>query len=400
MTSKTSSLTRATGTPLHRLRKFRQALLIGLTLLTVFLVAGISMTIGWRPIIGARARSLTIRKFEATPQRLERGRYIFVGLSGCVHCHSPLEKSQRGFPPVMSMMGAGQVLVEETSLGRIVAPNLTPDVETGSGSWTDDQLARAIREGIGHDGRTLFPMMPYRNFRAMSDEDLASVIVFLRSLPPIRRDLPKTAIAFPVKYLIKGLPQPVTSAVSAQLVSDRVQWGKYLVRMANCAECHSARGADGKSIPGMDFASGIDGGPMKYTVRDTDTGEVKVFQAPPLTAETLAKALSHLFDRSFEASVKDGDGRQVIQMRDKGSGQDVITLRDVAIVMGRTTKGEYKLIDRAAKQTAVTLGVKPLPAFKIPGSKEYGVLRTEFFAWLKSLPAPIRIQKGRKKRKG
>src|SRR4029077_7906792 len=120
MTSKTSSLTRATGTPLHRLRKFRQALLIGLTLLTVFLVAGISMTIGWRPIIGARARSLPIRKFEATPQRLERGRYIFVGLSGCVHCHSPLEKSQRGFPPVMSMMGAGQVLVEETSLGRIV----------------------------------------------------------------------------------------------------------------------------------------------------------------------------------------------------------------------------------------------------------------------------------------
>jgi hypothetical protein len=53
---------------------------------------------------------------------------------------------------------------------------------------------------------------------------------------------------------------------------------------------------------------------MKYTVRDTDTGEVKVFQAPPLTAETLAKALSHLFDRSFEASVKDGDGRQVIQI--------------------------------------------------------------------------------------
>jgi hypothetical protein len=74
-------------------------------LVTVFLVAGISMTIGWRPIIGAKARPLTTRNFERSPQRLERGGYIFMGLSGCVHCHSPLEGSQRGFPPVMSLMG-------------------------------------------------------------------------------------------------------------------------------------------------------------------------------------------------------------------------------------------------------------------------------------------------------
>jgi len=227
------------------------------TLLTVFLVAGISMTIGWGPIIGAKARPLTARKFERTPKRVERVRYIFMGLSGCVHCHSPLEKSQRGFPPVLSMMGAGQVLIEEASLGRIVAPNLTPDMQTGSGAWTDDQLARAIREGIGHDGRTLFPMMPYQNFRSMSDEDLASVVVFLRSLPAIRHDLPKTTIAFPVKYLIKGLPQPVTSPVNAPVASDCVQWGNYLVRMANCADCHTVRGADGKPIRGMDFAGGM-----------------------------------------------------------------------------------------------------------------------------------------------
>jgi mono/diheme cytochrome c family protein len=129
-------------------------------------------------------------------------------------------------------------------------------MQTGSGAWTDDQLARAIREGIGHDGRTLFPMMPYENFRSMSDEDLASVVVFLRSLPPIRHELPKTTVAFPVKYLIKGLPQPVTSPVSAPLASDRVQWGKYLVRLADCTACHTARGAHGEPIPRMDFAGG------------------------------------------------------------------------------------------------------------------------------------------------
>jgi mono/diheme cytochrome c family protein len=256
MTSTTSRLIAATDSSSQAGKTLRKALLIGVMLVTVFLVAGISMTIGWRPIIGAKTRALTTRNFERTPQRLERGRYIFMGLSGCVHCHSPLEGSQRGFPPVMSLMGSGQVLVEKASLGRIVAPNLTPDTQTGSGAWTDDQLARAIREGIGHDGRTLFPMMPYENFRSMSDEDLASVVVFLRSLPPIRHELPKTTVAFPVKYLIKGLPQPVTSPVRSPVASDRVQWGKYLVRLANCADCHTARGAHGEPLPGMDFAGG------------------------------------------------------------------------------------------------------------------------------------------------
>ena len=71
-----------------------------------------------------------------------------------------------------------------------MAPNLTPDPETGAGSWTDDQLARAMREGVGHDGRALFPIMPYQHYRNMSDEDLASVVVYLRSLPPVHNQLP------------------------------------------------------------------------------------------------------------------------------------------------------------------------------------------------------------------
>ena len=70
------------------------------------------------------------------------------------------------------------------SPGAVYPPNITPDKETGAGNWTDDQLARAIREGIGYDGRALFPFMPYENFRYLSDEDLASVIVYLRSIPP------------------------------------------------------------------------------------------------------------------------------------------------------------------------------------------------------------------------
>jgi hypothetical protein len=73
----------------------------------------------------------------------------------------------------------------------VIALNLTPDPETGAGTWSDDRFARAIREGIGHDESTLFPLMPYEVYRAMSDEDLASIVVYLRSLPPFAVPFPR-----------------------------------------------------------------------------------------------------------------------------------------------------------------------------------------------------------------
>jgi mono/diheme cytochrome c family protein len=245
------------STPVSGVSKLRRILLIGVAGLATLLVVGISLTIGWRPFIGPRARPLTARKFEPTPERLERGRYIFMGLSACVRCHTPMDLSQRGFPPLPEMIGAGQVLPQGLLPGRIVAPNLTPDAETGAGNWTDDQLARAIREGIGHDGRALFPMMPYQNFRELSDEDLASIVVFIRSLPPIRHELPKTEVKFPINHLINSLPQPVTSPVSAPDPSDRIQWGKHLMRVAGCASCHTASTPAWKPLPGMEFAGGM-----------------------------------------------------------------------------------------------------------------------------------------------
>jgi mono/diheme cytochrome c family protein len=138
--------------------------------------------------------------------------------------------------------------------GTLVAPNITPDPETGVGSWTDDQLTRAIREGISHDGHTLFPMMPYSHFRRMSDEDLASVVVYLRSLPPVRNTLPPTKVDFPVKYLIRSVPEPVPGAVQADL-STAVSRGKYLVDMALCSACHTVT-KRGQPVAGMEFAGG------------------------------------------------------------------------------------------------------------------------------------------------
>ncbi len=117
-------------------------------------------------------------------------------------------------------------------------------------------LARAIREGIGHDGRALFPEMPYTHFREMSDEDLASVVVYLRSLPPVHHELPATEIIFPVKYLIRSVPEPVSSPVP-DVTADAgpVKYGDHLVSMAGCGDCHTPA-IQGQTEAGMDFAGG------------------------------------------------------------------------------------------------------------------------------------------------
>jgi len=236
------------------MNKLRKVLLLVVSAGVVSLTAVISLTIGWRPFIGPKARPLTSRKFEATPQRVARGRYL-IALTGCAECHSQHDWNTHGAPVIPGTEGSGQWLKMADLPGHIVAPNLTPDVETGAGTWTDDQLARAIREGIGHDGRALFPMMPYKEFRKMSDEDVASIVVFLRSLPPVRSQLSKTEIIFPVKYLIRSVPEPVTTPVTSPDPSDHVKYGQYLVTIGGCGECHTPQ-ERGQPVAGFEYAGG------------------------------------------------------------------------------------------------------------------------------------------------
>jgi hypothetical protein len=224
--------------------------------LIVALSIAISLTIGWRPFIGPRARPLTNRTFERTPERLARGQYLAENL-GCFDCHGEHDWTKHPESLIEGTRGAGYADFPLVGLpGHVVPPNITPDPETGAGNWTDDMLARAIREGIGYDGRTLFPFMPYPDFRNMSDEDLASVIVYLRSIPPIRKALPKTEIIFPVKYLMRSMPQPITEPVPQPDVSTPVKRGEYLVTIAACTDCHTPQ-AKGQPIRGLEFAGGF-----------------------------------------------------------------------------------------------------------------------------------------------
>lgn len=200
------------------------------------------------------------KEFVATPspERLARGRYIVEGIAHCFGCHGNPD-FQDGFgQPRPGTKGAGKTVEHESFQGEpypdgLVHPNITPDKETGAGTWTDAQFERAIRRGIGHDGRELIDFMPYAFFRSMTDEDVASVIVYLRSIPAIHNPLPKRHLPFPVTVNMHPELEPEFPANA----SEQVKHGWYLVRLAQCNDCHTGADEKGNAMTQMMFGGGF-----------------------------------------------------------------------------------------------------------------------------------------------
>lgn len=171
--------------------------------------------------------------------------------------------------PDPARTGAGFVFPEELGFpGRVVAPNITPDEETGVGGWTDGEKIRAIREGVSRDGRALFSFMPFQEFAKLSDEDIYSLVAYLNSLPPLRNPLPRTSLNFPVNLLNRFEPAPLLSPPQPPAAQDRIRYGELLASMA-CRECHSQL-RRGKPLPGMEFAGGHEFAVGRFVARSAN----------------------------------------------------------------------------------------------------------------------------------
>src|SRR3954471_2515228 len=121
---------------------------VGLALLGLVaaLVIAVGFFIGWTLLFRPLIRPVTTKRFDSTPQRLERGRYVGENVAACIRCHSPNDLRK----PVPGTEGSGWVLPpphDNPFKHQIVAPNITPDRDTGIGLWSDDEIGRAIREG-------------------------------------------------------------------------------------------------------------------------------------------------------------------------------------------------------------------------------------------------------------
>lgn len=197
------------------------------------------------------------KRFQATPTRVARGQYIVEAEAHCLHCHSERDWKTHGAPVLPGLIGAGWDVpwADNHMPGPVFAPNLTPDPATGLGNIPDDAVARALREGVSHDGRALF-MMPWQNYRHLSDEDVASVVVYLRTLPPVVKPRGATAIAAPVRWFLKAEPQPLTTPIGDNVAPSPLARGQQLAEIGQCAGCHTPVDTRHQPLPGMAYAGG------------------------------------------------------------------------------------------------------------------------------------------------
>lgn len=195
-------------------------------------------------------------KVDLSAERIVRGKYLAYNVALCIDCHSTRDFSKFSGPikPGTEGMG-GEVFGRELGLpGTIPVRNITP---ASLGKWKDGEILRALTSGVNKDGEALFPIMPYENYHNMSEEDLYSVVAFLRTLKPIKNEVGEKQLDFPVNFIEKTLPLDAYKPIKTPDKSDMKAYGKYLVTIASCNHCHTPT-KDEAPIPGMDYAGGTE----------------------------------------------------------------------------------------------------------------------------------------------
>jgi cytochrome c553 len=184
---------------------------------------------------------------------LARGRHLVEAIGKCQECHD-------------GDLG-GKLWIDEPAFGRLAGANLTRG-RGGIGDLTDADLERALRRGVGRDGRPLI-FMPSESFAALSDEDLAAILGYLRTLPPVDRELPEPKVG-PVAralYMRGNFPLlPVTlidhqaRSRPAAVPEVTAEYGEYLATIGGCRSCHGLALAGDANPDAPDITVGRIGG--------------------------------------------------------------------------------------------------------------------------------------------
>ena len=193
-------------------------------------------------------------KVEATPERLERGKYLANGFAGCIDCHSDRDFTKFSGPVVPGTEGKGGSDYGEGA-GFVPAANITADKETGIGSWTDGEIFRSITAGVDKEGNFLAPMMPYSEFIKIDREDIYAIIAYIKTLPPIKYKVPDRKLKFPLNIIFRTIPKDPEKLGKLPLVTDRIKTGEYYG--VSCRFCHSPS-EKGEFFPDKLFSGGVE----------------------------------------------------------------------------------------------------------------------------------------------
>jgi mono/diheme cytochrome c family protein len=192
-----------------------------------FSLATVILVIG----LGGTASAQSHQSFD----RIERGRYLAV-LGDCTGCHTA---------PGGQPFAGGLAL--QTPFGRLVAPNITPDQETGIGNMTNAEFLATLHDGRGHDGKRLYPAMPYPAYTKMSDEDVLAIRAYLATVTPVSNKVISNQLPFPLNIRFAMVFWNALSFSPGRYQPDpqkSAEWnrGAYIVKgAAHCGTCHTPK---------------------------------------------------------------------------------------------------------------------------------------------------------------
>jgi mono/diheme cytochrome c family protein len=217
----------------------------------------------WRPAIVP----ITLNENAKGDEQAIRHGAQLAAIGNCNDCHM----AETGRP-----YAGGRSL--PTPFGTLYSSNITPDRETGIGTWSETAFRRAMREGVDREGRQLYPAFPYDHFTKATSEDIGALYAFLKSQPAVRNAVPANALAFPFSFRPIVAGWKLLFFREAQLQPDDSrsgEWnrGRYLVEgLGHCGGCHTPRNAFGAEKGDSIYAGGVAEG----------------WNAPPLNSDSLA----------------------------------------------------------------------------------------------------------------
>jgi mono/diheme cytochrome c family protein len=202
---------------------------------------------------GKYVRPTRAEPIAASPELLARGNYLVNSVTSCGACHTPrVGATWLGGERTDAFLAGGSVFNEEEEGFRVAAPNISQDKETGIGAWTDDEIVRAIRDGVTHQGRLMSPPMPFTAWRVMSDDDARAIVAYLRTTPAVKNTVDRQGNKLPFMYKVAASLGAVhhkpAENVRAPDRADKKAYGGYLAKLGVCWECHSL----GKTGPSDD----------------------------------------------------------------------------------------------------------------------------------------------------
>lgn len=170
---------------------------------------------------------------------VSRGAYLVNGPAACSNCHGTRNEK---FEIVEGMEYAGGFHIVDPAFD-VYAANITPDTETGIGGWSDEEIVKAIREGVSPDGDIVFPPMPVPTYNNMSDADVTAIVAYLRTIPAVKHAVEESHWNIPQQAM------PPAAGTPAPPASDQIAYGGYIVNaVAHCFECHTPMGPAGPDL--------------------------------------------------------------------------------------------------------------------------------------------------------